>query len=967
MTIISAGLLAVLALLANVAQALDPDRLPSQYLIDQFRRADGLPSDTTWVAREGPRGFLWVGTRGGLARFDGVDFRVYNSRSHDAFASSDVRSLVWSDDGDLWIGTYGGGALRMRNGDFEVFDRERGLIGNEVYQVYVARDGAVWFATLSGVSRLRDGVFRSWTTADGLASDRVMKIAESEDGRLWFSSLTDGLSVFDGEEFRIVNASSGLASPQVHLLARDERLGIVAGTAGGDLLQLSDDGSITPIERPNATVVEELLRDRDGNLWIGSYGQGLWRLTAAGREERFTLGHRLEHVFDLHEDVKGNLWVSTMDGLLRLRDSKFLSLGDSEGLADSTFVVAEDADGRVWAGTEGRGLFRVSRDGAIDRPVAELSEASVSALLPDADGGLWVGTFGQGLYRIRGDSVEHYGAGSGLSGVHIFALEDGQGGLIYVGTDRGTDRLDLRSGRAAPLPGLEDTSARHLRRGRDGSLWASTNRGLIRYREGQVRRWTTRDGLPVDLVSATHEDERGIIWVLTRDAKLTRLARDSLFTYADPGLIPLLSAFMIVEDSSRTLWISGPEGLVALPRDDLDALARGDAVAVSPRHYVERDGLRSAHFVGGFQPAAWAGSDNRLWFASNRGLTVFDPRDLAPVAPRLKTFVDQVRLDGKTRPGNGTLQLPASFDSLEVDYTTPELASARAVSFRYRILPGGSWVDAGTRRTAYFSSLPAGEVLFQVQARIGGEPFVAPGEASATLTMQRRPHWHETVWAPLAATLTLIAFLITSQQVIAARARKREQHLKQLVDRRTEELREALIRVQTHSRIDSLTGLANRRHLDERLRAIWNLALRSGRPVSAIMIDTDYFKEYNDSLGHGAGDECLRRIAAALREGLTRDHDVVARYGGDEFLIVLYDSNEAGAELVAQRILERVRDLDLPHPGNAAADTVTVTAGYCTRHARDGDDPHLLITAADDALYQAKRAGRNRVACGDSC
>lgn len=964
MTVLRIGLLVVGWVLATAGWALDPDRLPTQYLIDHFDREDGLPSDTTWVAREGPRGFLWIGTRGGLARFDGSTFRVYNSRTHDAFGFSDVRDLAWTNNGDLWIATFGGGALRMRGEEFEVFDRERGLTGDEVYQIHLSSDGSVWFATLSGVSRLRDGAFKSWTAADGLAADRTIKIAESDDGRLWFSSLTGGLSVFDGENFLVVDTGNGLDSPQVHLLTRDKQLGIIAGTADGALLQLADEGMASPIRRRNRMIVEELLRDRDGNLWIGSYGTGLWRLTADGREDNFALGDAHEHVFDLYEDVKGNLWVSTTDGLLRVRDSKFLALGNSEGLADTTFVVTEDSKGRIWAGTEGRGLFRIGRDGRIDQPVAELSTASVSALLPDAKGGLWVGTFGDGLYRVQAEAIEHYGAEAGLSGIQVVALEEGRDGQIYVGTNQGTDRFDTATGRAKPIPELAGRKTIHLRLGRDGSLWASGNRGLIQYKDGEVRRWTTDDGLPADLVSATHEDERGVIWVLTRDAKLTRLDGDSLFTFRDPSYIPLLSAFMILEDSARTLWISGPEGLVALPRDDLDAVARGEDVVVRPQHYVERDGLRSAYFLGGFQPAAWAASDNRLWFATSRGLTNFDPRDLVPRAPRLTTFVDQVRLNGEVLPVRERMQLPASFDSLEIDYTTPELASARAVSFRYRILPDGSWVDAGSRRTAYFSSLPAGDTQFQVQARMGAKPFALPGEASATLALVRRSPWHESTWALLAALLALIAFLITSQRLMAVRARRRELQLKQLVDRRTGELREALIRVQTHSRIDSLTGLANRRHLDERLRAIWNLALRSGRPVSAVMIDTDFFKEYNDSLGHSAGDECLRRIGSALREGLTRDHDIVARYGGDEFLIVLYDSDEGGTELVAQRVLERVRDLKLPHPGNDVEHTVTVTAGFCTLHAQDGQDPYVLIEAADKALYQAKRAGRNRIAGG---
>jgi diguanylate cyclase (GGDEF)-like protein len=365
--------------------------------------------------------------------------------------------------------------------------------------------------------------------------------------------------------------------------------------------------------------------------------------------------------------------------------------------------------------------------------------------------------------------------------------------------------------------------------------------------------------------------------------------------------------------------------------------------------------------MGGFQPAGWAGSDNRLWFPSDRGLTSFDPRDLTPVAHALDTYVDEVRLDGKVLSPEDLGELPTRFDSLEIDYTSPQLASAQPVSFRYRLNPYGAWVDAGTRRTAYFSALPPGDVHFEVQARIGNDRFAPPGGAGASLALARNPGWKESRWVVLAAALALIFFLITSQRVLALRAQRREAYLEDLVNRRTRELREVLAQVQTSSRTDSVTGLANRRHLEERLRAIWNLSARSGRPVSAIMIDTDFFKEYNDSLGHTAGDDCLKRIAGALNDGMTRDHDVVGRYGGDEFLILLYDSDASGAARVAECVLEQVRALKLPHPDSEASDFVTITVGYSTARAAD-EDPNSLIDAADRALYRAKAEGRNCMA-----
>ena len=118
---------ASLCLFTYETSALNPERLASQYLVDRFGRESGLPSDTVWVVREGPNGYLWIGTRGGLVRFDGARFSVFNRQSHPEFSANEVRDLEWTPNGELWIGTYGGGAMLMRDGEFESIGSEDGL------------------------------------------------------------------------------------------------------------------------------------------------------------------------------------------------------------------------------------------------------------------------------------------------------------------------------------------------------------------------------------------------------------------------------------------------------------------------------------------------------------------------------------------------------------------------------------------------------------------------------------------------------------------------------------------------------------------------------------------------------------------------------------------------------------------------------------------------------------------------
>jgi two-component system, chemotaxis family, response regulator WspR len=176
-------------------------------------------------------------------------------------------------------------------------------------------------------------------------------------------------------------------------------------------------------------------------------------------------------------------------------------------------------------------------------------------------------------------------------------------------------------------------------------------------------------------------------------------------------------------------------------------------------------------------------------------------------------------------------------------------------------------------------------------------------------------------------------------------------------------LEESNAELQRLTHLDGLTGVANRRRFDEFLDTEWRRARRNGSPLSVALVDIDYFKRFNDSYGHQGGDECLRRVAGALAGAVRRASDLLARYGGEEFAAILPEVPHAGARTVAHALHEAVVALRLPHGASAVADHVTISLGVATLRPADlGDDPPAkLVALADEALYQAKREGRNRV------
>ena len=195
--------------------------------------------------------------------------------------------------------------------------------------------------------------------------------------------------------------------------------------------------------------------------------------------------------------------------------------------------------------------------------------------------------------------------------------------------------------------------------------------------------------------------------------------------------------------------------------------------------------------------------------------------------------------------------------------------------------------------------------------------------------------------------------LLSAQAAISLMNARLYENLEEKVAQRTEELR-------LMSMKDGLTGIANRRAFDERMALEWRRSLRDGQALSLLMVDIDHFKQYNDRAVHLEGDRCIQTVASTLQQTATRATDLVARYGGEEFALLLPHTDAPAATALAQACLDALRQLALPHP--ATGDIVTMSIGVATWDVQATDlDYHVLIKAADEALYRAKRAGRNRL------
>lgn len=969
--------LAAAALPSLSALGVDPDREPDQYVRRSWTLAEGLPQSSVNDVVQDRRGYLWIATHGGLARFDGVRFAVYTRSEHPGLPSDRLTALALDADGTLWIGSERSGLARLRDGVVEAFTPPDGLPIGAVTRLHVGPGGDLWIGSEDGLVRHGPAGWHRFGTADGLPHRRVESIAETPEGDVWVGTL-GGLARLQGDRLEPA-LEAEIGGRTVFDLHRD-RSGAIWIAAGTHLLRWRD-GAVEEIPvLGGGTRVRRVLEDGDGNVWLGYDVAGLWRLSADGSTAPASDSRPADSVLALLEGREGTLLIGTAgNGLVQLKDGAAISFGGpGSPLGTSTVPIVDDAAGGVWVGLNCGGVVHLDADGGttfVDERQG-LTNTCVWSLDLDADGRLWIGTMGKGLHVHRDGEVVLL-AGPPSRDRRVQVLYRDRSGVLLVGTDGGVYRVVpggdpaplpafAAAARFEPLPGSERLYVQHLSEDADGRLWIGSLDGVWVYDRNAAAPLRPAAPLPAgSQVRAVHHDARGVAWFGTYGHGLFRFDGERLAAIGRRHGLREDIVSAIFEDDRGRFWLTGNRGVYRIPRGDLDAVAAGGRDPLRVEVFDTADGMISAECNGGGQPAGTLTADGLLWVPTLDGVARFDTRAAARRWRPPQVSVESVSLDGAAIDPRRPAGLPAGSRNLEIRYAAPSFTDPDGVRFRYRMGgEGDHWVDAGHRRVAYYPYLPPGRHRFEVAASHGEGNW---GEAAGfTLTVDAG---FADSAAPWALALLLVASLIAAAVALRLRAvRRRERRLADEVAARTAELRAAQgeleaanSRLEKLVRIDPLTGAPNRRSLMERLDAEWRRAVRSRRPLGLLMVDIDQFKRYNDLHGHPPGDDCLRRVAGLLASGLRRADEMLARYGGEEMAAIVPETSAAELADLAEALRRRVETAGLPHGDSPLSDVVTVSIGGAVVVPGDGDTPGSLLVAADSALYAAKQGGRNRV------
>ncbi|MEO8359424.1 MAG: diguanylate cyclase [Vicinamibacteria bacterium] len=921
-----------------------------------FARAHSLVRDM----EDDGRGNLWaIFDTEGVARYDGRAWSMVDTRPvfHQRFSATPGpnggRQLWFADaqgflrqQGDAWVEDKGNPSAPA--GRAIALEQTETLFGEPRQWMVVGGEG-LWYRPLN-----KSGSPAPWTrfTAPGFealpATDLRRSVAHGQE-ELWVLSYNEGLRRIRNDGVRVWRAENGelpgeaLYSALATYTKSGERLLWISSRAG--LLRIRGD-DVTVFDRrhglpSNAVRGLKIKREADGTemMWLATEGgmarapleESAWQtVSLLGARENGTIGILIEP-----DGLGGEqLWVgSSKQGLGLLRRGVWRYFTKANGT-----LPREDIRG-IWrvAGPDGKPLrllcliggriMRINDDLSLSPMVVpwkqQVEEAPLYVMSRRVESvqELWIATVRTGIYRLRGGMWTHFDTPDGRPVWTVTALVNQTTGdgrsWIWAASDQGLARFDGTKWEFLPrVPGQPVDGYRSVTLIQDGArtmLWTGSNR------HGIERFDVTDPSHPIPVTDKT----------------------------VPPPPDP--TVYSVHADPHSRIYVCTNNGV-----QQLTPKAGG---GYSERVFRRKDGLVNDECNTNSQ---FVDSLGRYWVGTLGGLSVYDPRiEVAIVPHRSKPlyFTDLLE-DGEHHDPlvELSLDLRAGAREVRVDFTL--LTGQREDESTYRSQLVGYESEPGPwthERTRAFTRLAPGRYELKVESR----DFSGAAGEEGTLVFTVRPFWWQRVPVRVSFGLLLLLLPLGAVALYNRNLRERQHELERQVESRTTELASANLALTELSYADALTGVANRRRLIEAIDVAISRAVGKALPIGIILVDVDLFKAYNDRFGHLSGDAALRAVATALSSA-TREQDLVARFGGEEFACLLIDSPPEIVATIAERMRALVEALPPRALGNAHQ-TLTISAGYVSRVPLRGETAADLLQQADAALYTAKDAGRNCV------
>lgn len=975
-------------LLLSIAKAEVGQAAINDYVVKQWSIQDGLPSQSLSSIVQDQDGYIWVGTQFGLSRFDGTQFTNYNTQNSDFLPSNAINILLMDKSGFLWIGTRSGlvrlDPRTLKHNEFKLSGAVKDLFEDDKGRIWVAANGlyiltnaqsgrstfvensvpvlneisqivgavskiawspkGVWFVNERHLLRLSDAQNNTGealrleltgkvTLPDRLAQSIVHDLSWIE-GNLILASDSGAYFLDIDEELRPYSISVA-GSTAVYKLLTDTEGGLWVSTFGKLLYRDNNKQwqAVEPVQFDQSIWFSDIYRDREGNVWFASISEGLW-FAHTGKVERHA-SLETKTVTAITQGPAGRLWVAGNGGLGYLdANDDYVSLLSASELKNTYIYDLEFIADKLYIGSS-RGLLLYERGELSVVSYRELRQNPVFSISPSNKGGLWLGT-GRGLYRLDYAGIKLF-TYNGFMGSKLITYSVDYPRYGFIGTSKGAYRYNDRGiekiGRQTNLDSAYVTSIVHI----EGlaTLVGSQNDGLFYKSEnGEWRQLDASQGLPYGSIFSLHYDK-----------------------------------------SINRIWVSTMKGVYRMPLEQFS----GPIVSLQIEEVMnsfdrQLDG-RPSQCCSGSGHDSVVETQHSLWYPSFQGVVEI-PKDVKLFG---KNSLN-VHLESMETPERNLyieqLQQGVTLDSDERDitirYTAIDFYAPNSIEFRYQLSGLDSdWRKAQNRREAIYTNLSPGDYVFNLEVKRQGQDWQDAVKKSLVIKVPRR--FDETVYFRMLITSGFIFLFYLVFWVFRTQERRKQQALENLVAERTTELRKAnekLNQVNTQlklvSHTDELTGLRSRRFLFDQLPKDVEHYQRNAQSLQQqdkslvlMILNIDKFSKINDAFGTIGGDSCLQQLATLLNTR-TQGSDYVARWSGDEFLLLLRDFKRPAISQYVSELCKAIAEHEFSLPnGQHLKLTVSLGWSFYPLPLLGGQviGWESSVNLADIALHQVKRRG----------
>lgn len=712
---------------------------PQQYL-KKWTTEDGLPQNNVINIAQTPDGYLWVATLDGLARFDGVRFKIFNKSNTPEMPNNRIFAMFTDADGRLWFNYAGDQTIVVyENGKFKRFVKGRDFekdenltpnarYGIEYYRHLLEKPALMFRAGENEYVYEKDGfIARPAQTGEFPA-----KVFATDDKTIWINERDAIYHIADEKVTRYPkNEPLPVAPKNTIPMDYAEKDGVVWCAAGVTLIN----GKLISFKNgkvkiyPKVDQIYELEFDAKGNLLIADL-KGLIKVDAAtvslNDASNFPVSvPAAEKGSKLFRDRNGNFWLGGIQGLYLINSEQAVTFYSEKSSPpiDNVYPIVQDAEETVWFGAWTNNRLFSYRDGVFESEYGYI----LTSLYVDSRSRLWKGNGDKIAYRennkwipaeYRKTLPPPWNKPDVFPGELSFITEDAQG-KMWFGTEAGLVYYENKVSHLLTVAdGLPSNIVTAYLFTHSGEMWIGTNAGIARLESGKFRAFTEADGLAGNYTRSFYEDADGSVWIGGYDGGLTRYKNGAFTKITKSNGLFSDGVFVILEDDAGWFWMNSNQGIYRVRRSELNDFADGKIESVTSVSYGPEDGLLEVEGNGGKHPAGLKAKDGRLWFPMAKGIAVIDPKTAKPETAPPPVLIEDVRIDGKSFDVSaGGIRLEPDQVALEIDYTALGFVGAERMRFRYRLENlDEAWIEAGTRRTAYFSHLPAGEYIFRVTA-----------------------------------------------------------------------------------------------------------------------------------------------------------------------------------------------------------------------------------------------------------